>query len=87
MAMRAVLIGALMAASVVVGGAAQAAGMCSAGKLTCATTMPEGGYCECTAKNGQTEGGTVVAARQAPKQPVNATGGGCGAPNAPAGCR
>ena len=81
------LIGALLAMAALDGGAAQAANMCSAGKLTCATRMPEGGYCECTSANGQTEGGTVVASQPSPKQPVNATGGGCGAPNAPPGCK
>jgi hypothetical protein len=53
--------------------------------LTCVTTMPVGGYCECTAR-GTTEGGEVVS-KPEPGHPVNATSGGCGAePHAP-GCR
>ncbi len=61
------------------------ANICRAEQLTCVTTMPVGGYCECTAR-GQTEGGEVVA-RPEPGHPVNATSGGCGAqPNSP-GCR
>ncbi len=61
------------------------AAMCRAGKLSCATSMPVGGYCECTAR-GVTEDGTVVEAARS-KRPVNSTAAGCGArPNAP-GCR
>jgi hypothetical protein len=61
------------------------AATCQAGKLTCATTMPVGGYCECT-KHGDTQGGTVVA-KSTRHRPVDATAGGCGAhPDAP-GCR
>jgi len=61
------------------------ANICRAEQLTCVTTMPVGGYCECTA-HGQTEGGEVVS-KPEPGHPVNATSGGCGAqPNAP-GCR
>jgi hypothetical protein len=75
---------ALLAAAAL-GGQASAANICQAAKMTCATTMPAGGYCECTS-HGQTQGGTVVA-KAAPHHPVNATAGGCGAnPNAP-GCR
>jgi hypothetical protein len=67
------------------GGPASAANMCRAERLTCPTTMPVGGYCECTA-HGTTEGGTVES-KLAPRAPVNATAGGCGAhPGAP-GCR
>ena len=61
------------------------AAVCQAGRLTCATTMPVGGYCECTSR-GATEGGSVVSKAPA-KTPVNSTAGGCGAqPNSP-GCR
>ncbi len=61
------------------------ANICRAETLTCATTMPVGGYCECTSR-GTTEDGTVVTGRQ-PGHPVNSTAGGCGSqPNAP-GCR
>lgn len=66
-------------------GSAQAAGICRSDHLTCATNMPVGGYCECTAR-GSTEGGTVEA-RPAPGNKVNSTSGGCGSqPNSP-GCR
>ena len=65
-------------------GSAHAA-VCQAGPLTCATTMPAGGYSECTAR-GATEGGTVLS-KPAPRTQLNSTAGGCGAqPNAP-GCR
>lgn len=67
------------------GGPAYAANMCRAENLTCATTMPVGGYCECTA-HGATKSGTV-ASSAAPGGHDNSTAGGCGAhPNAP-GCR
>jgi hypothetical protein len=36
------------------------ANICRAERLTCVTTMPVGGYCECTAR-GTIEGGEVVA--------------------------
>ena len=61
------------------------ANVCQTDRLMCATTMPAGGFCECTA-HGQTEGGTAFV--KAPRgQKMNATAGGCGAhPNNP-GCR
>ena len=64
---------------------AAAANVCQAGPLLCATTMPVGGFCECTGK-GQSHEGTVVA--KAPKgQKINSSAGGCGAhPGAP-GCK
>jgi hypothetical protein len=78
------LCGALLAVAAIGGGAASAANICRAGNLTCATTMPIDGYCECSA-HGATRSGTVVS-KSAPRQQVNATGGGCGAhPGAP-GC-
>lgn len=71
-----------MLVCVFAGSPAFAAGTCKAEKLSCATTMPVGGYCECSAR-GVTESGTVVER----KVPVNSTSGGCGArPNAP-GCK
>jgi len=77
--------GAFLAAATINGGAASAANICQAGKLTCATTMPVGGFCECTS-HGNTQDGTVVS-KPAPHQKLNATAGGCGAnPTAP-GCR
>jgi hypothetical protein len=61
------------------------ANTCQAENLTCPTTMPVGGYCECTSR-GATQGGTVVE-RPAPRTRQNSTAGGCGAhPNEP-GCR
>ena len=63
---------------------ALAVNICHAETLSCATTMPAGGYCECTA-HGVTQGGTA-APRPAPGRKINATAGGCGAhPGAP-GC-
>lgn len=62
---------------------ASAANMCRTASLSCATTMPVGGYCECTAR-GQTEDGTVASA--APRR-TNSTAGGCGAQPNSAGCR
>jgi hypothetical protein len=76
---------ALIAAFALIAGSASAANICQAGKLTCPTTMPVGGFCECTA-HGATQDGTVVK-KPAPERHVNATAGGCGAtPNAP-GCK
>lgn len=64
---------------------AEAANICSAPPLSCATTMPIGGYCECTTR-GTTQDGTVVDKPVRGKR-VNSTSGGCGTqPNAP-GCR
>jgi hypothetical protein len=64
---------------------ALAANICQAEKLTCATNMPVGGFCECTS-HGTTQDGTVVK-KPEPHRKVNATAGGCGAqPGAP-GCR
>ena len=64
---------------------AHAANVCSAPPLSCATTMPIGGYCECTSR-GATQDGTVVE-KPVRGKPVNSTAGGCGVqPNAP-GCR
>ena len=65
-------------------GAAEAANMCQAGKLSCPTKMPAGGYCECTSQ-GKAVGGKAISQADASK-PRNASTGGCGAkPNAP-GC-
>ncbi len=59
------------------------ANTCQADKLMCATTMPVGGYCECTA-HGSAQGGTVISKPARGK--INSTAGGCGAhPDAP-GC-
>lgn len=74
----------ILAASALAGGPALA-GVCQTDRLICATTMPVGGYCECTA-HGTTEDGTVVS-KPTRRQPLNSTAGGCGSqPNAP-GCR
>lgn len=75
----------LLVAAAFGGGSALAANICRAGPLTCATTMPLGGYCECTS-HGNVEGGTV-APRAERHRRVNSTAGGCGThPHAP-GCR
>jgi len=61
------------------------ANFCQTDHMTCGTTMPVEGYCECRS-HGSTEGGSVVAERP-PHSKVNATAAGCGsAPNSP-GCR
>jgi hypothetical protein len=75
---------ALLAAAAFGGGAASAANICQAGRMTCATTMPVDGYCECMS-HGTAQEGTVIS-KAAPRHQVNATAGGCGAhPGAP-GC-
>lgn len=82
--MRGIGLGLVMLGSLLVSQGAMAANVCKAANLSCATTMPVGGYCECTSR-GQTQDGTVEAA--APRRGVNSTAGGCGAnPKAP-GCR
>ncbi len=53
---------ALLAAAALPGGPAFG-NVCQTGRLTCATTMPVEGYCECTA-HGTTERGTVVSKPQ-----------------------
>src|SRR6185312_723728 len=78
------LAAALISALGLAGGEARA-NTCQADTLTCPTSMPIDGYCECRGR-GNTEGGTVVAA---PPRGPHQMGrpGGCGAePNAP-GCR
>lgn len=78
------LSAALTVAGALAGGPAFA-NTCQADNLTCPTTMPVGGYCECRS-HGTVQGGTVVGTGGAQKR-QNATAGGCGAqPNA-AGCR
>jgi hypothetical protein len=65
-------------------GAQARANTCQTEKLTCPTSMPVDGYCECRS-HGTTLGGTVTA--PAPHEHYNSTAGGCGAnPGAP-GCR
>jgi hypothetical protein len=64
---------------------ALAGNICQAGKLTCPTTMPVGGFCECTS-HGATQDGTVVK-KAAPSRKVNATGAGCPAQGGTPGCR
>jgi hypothetical protein len=75
---------ALLAAAALGAGPAYAANICQADKLACATTMPVGGFCQCTA-HGSTQNGTVVT-KAAPGQPVNSTAGGCGAQPTEPGC-
>ena len=77
------LAAALITATVLLGGSALA-NTCRTEKLTCPTTMPPDGYCECTTQ-GATEPGTVT--QSDPHQRQSATPGGCGTdPHAP-GCR
>ena len=74
-----------LTAAITFGGGTALANTCVAENLTCPTTMPIDGYCECTS-HGTTKGGTVVAKPPSHKR-QNATAGGCGAhPDAP-GCR
>ena len=74
---------ALLATFALSGGPAFAR-VCQTAKLACATTMPMGGFCQCTA-HGMTEDGTVMS-KAKPHQVLNATAGGCGThPTAP-GC-
>lgn len=76
---------AALAAFAALSGGAALANVCQTDHLTCATTMPVDGYCQCKAR-GAMEDGTVVL-KAAPHQPVNSTAGGCGSePHAP-GCR
>jgi hypothetical protein len=77
------LAAALMTALAVAGGQALA-NTCRGEHLTCPTSMPVDGYCECTA-HGRTEGGTVVG--HAPHEHYNATSGGCGVNPGGPGCR
>ncbi len=79
------LTAAVLAVALVHGGTARATNICHAETLSCATKMPVGGYCECTA-HGTTKSGTVIDRPAAPPK-TNATAGGCGAhPGAP-GCK
>jgi len=83
--MRVFSMAAAFSAAILAATPALALNICQAGKLTCATHMPVGGFCECTA-HGATQDGTVVA-KPAPNHKVNATAGGCGInPGAP-GCK
>ncbi len=66
-------------------GPALAANTCQAPPLSCATTMPIGGYCQCT-ERGMTKDGTVVGSASR-GQRDNATAGGCGAQQNAPGCR
>ncbi len=66
-----------MAAGVAVAAGPARAAVCQTETMTCGTTMPIGGYCECQAK-GKSEGGDVVA-KALSKHKTNATAGGCGA--------
>lgn len=78
------LAAALLLVSTIGSGPARA-NVCRADGQICPTTMPIGGYCECTS-HGVTKGGTVMASRNHHAH-INATTGGCGVhPNAP-GCR
>ncbi len=83
--MRSLSMAVAFCAAILVATPALAINICQAGKLTCATHMPVGGFCECTS-HGTTQDGTVVP-KPAPNQKVNSTAGGCGInPGAP-GCK
>jgi hypothetical protein len=73
----------LIAATVLAGGQAHA-NTCRTDKLSCPTSMPVGGYCECTSR-GTTEGGEVTA--PAAHEHYNSTTGGCGVNPGATGCR
>jgi hypothetical protein len=78
-------VAALIVLTMAAGAPARAANVCQANTLSCATTMPIGGYCECTSR-GTTQDGTVVAKAPAGHR-TNSNAAGCGArPDAP-GCR
>jgi hypothetical protein len=79
------LTAAVFVASVLGGTPAFAANVCKAERLSCATTMPVGGFCQCTSK-GTTEDGTVVSPGQT-RGKLNASGAGCGADAKAPGCR
>jgi hypothetical protein len=84
MTSHATLAAILFAAAALAAGPATAANSCHAETLSCPTTMPVGGYCECTV-HGVTQSGTVMSKPPAHHK-TNATAGGCGAhPGAP-GC-
>ncbi len=61
------------------------AATCQTDSMTCPTTMPAGGYCECKSR-GTTQQGTVVEKAGSQKR-GNGTAGGCGANPDAAGCR
>ncbi len=61
------------------------ANACETPKLVCSTTMPVGGFCECSA-HGTTEDGTVVAKRPAHRKAVG-TPVGCGTQANQPGCK
>ena len=64
---------AVLAVTALAGGSAFAANVCQADKLTCPTTMPVDGYCQCKA-HGMTADGTVVA-KPVAHRTINATSG------------
>jgi hypothetical protein len=66
-------------------GRAGAANICQTPKLVCTTTMPIGGFCECSA-HGATQDGTVVP-KPASHRKLNATGAGCGTQAHQPGCK
>jgi len=61
------------------------ANTCRTEHLSCSTSMPDGGYCECTS-HGNTEDGTVMGVAPAHRT-TNATSGGCGTNPSSPGCR
>jgi len=80
-----ILRGTLILAATLAARTASATNICQAEKLTCATTMPVGGFCECTA-HGVTKDGTVIP-KPAHHAPINSSGAGCGAQPGSPGCK
>ena len=76
---------AVLTAAMMLGGGQALAKVCQADNLTCPTTMPVDGYCECHA-HGTAKGGTVVPTPP-PHTKINATAGGCGTNQNAPGCR
>jgi len=74
----------LVTAMTVAGGQALA-NTCQADRLICPTTMPVGGFCQCSA-HGTTMSGTV-SVTAAPSEHYNSTAGGCGSHPDDPGCR
>jgi hypothetical protein len=79
------LTAAVFVAGTLGGAPAFAANVCKAEHMSCATTMPVGGFCQCAAK-GTTEDGTVVPPGQV-RGKLNASGAGCGTDTKAPGCR
>jgi hypothetical protein len=78
------VLGSAVALSMVLASNAAWANACQTPKLVCSTTMPVGGFCECSA-HGITQDGTVVT-KPAPHH-KSAAPVGCGTQANQPGCR